>query len=301
MSNLEGPDGRTRRELLRDAGTVSVVVMAGSLLGSPAVAFAVDATQRAFLNEEEMRTLRALVDVFIPEDEDPGAAAAGCAEAIDALLGAFTFDPPRIFAGAPFSDRAGSPVNNFENFLRLDAYEEKGWRLRIEGSRGKPELERNGPVDGWQVTYRNGLKALADQGFADAPAPQQQLILRSGSDPSIAALVEIAWPHTWEFMYGAPEYGGNKDLVGWKYAVYQGDVHPRGWTREEVESGPIEEGVVSLSSAPLPLADLLALAAFGGSPELAHNLMVRSGGNVEALRKDVLPAIEYVRKARDGR
>ena len=37
-------------------------------------------------------------------------------------------------------------------------------------------------------------------------------------------------------MYGAPEYGGNRDLVGWRYIDFEGDVQPRGYTDEEVSS-----------------------------------------------------------------
>ena len=39
-------------------------------------------------------------------------------------------------------------------------------------------------------------------------------MLRGADDPDVAALVDVAFPHTLEFMYGAPEYGGNRDLVG---------------------------------------------------------------------------------------
>ena len=38
-------------------------------------------------------------------------------------------------------------------------------------------------------------------------------------------------------MYGAPEYGGNRDTVGWAYIDYEGDVQPRGYSDAEV-SGP---------------------------------------------------------------
>jgi hypothetical protein len=38
-------------------------------------------------------------------------------------------------------------------------------------------------------------------------------------------------------MYAAPEYGGNRGLVGWEYIGYLGDVQPRGYTDAEV-SGP---------------------------------------------------------------
>ena len=35
-------------------------------------------------------------------------------------------------------------------------------------------------------------------------------------------------------MYGAPEYGGNRDLVGWRSIGFEGDVQPRGYTDDEV-------------------------------------------------------------------
>ena len=34
--------------------------------------------------------------------------------------------------------------------------------------------------------------------------------------------------------YGAPEYGGNRELPGWRAIRYAGDVQPRGWSDEEV-------------------------------------------------------------------
>ena len=43
--------------------------------------------------------------------------------------------------------------------------------------------------------------------------------------------------HCCEGMYGAPEYGGNKDGVGWAYLGRDGDVQPRGYSDAEV-SGP---------------------------------------------------------------
>src|SRR5207302_1903727 len=64
-----------------------------------------------FLTAHELDTLRVVTSRFIPgppDDPDPGALEAGVADAIDMLLGAFTFDPPLIHAGGPFSDRAGA-------------------------------------------------------------------------------------------------------------------------------------------------------------------------------------------------
>jgi hypothetical protein len=291
-----GPEGITRRQALRNAGGMTVAVLAGGALGEAGVAVAVEPGEAAFLKDDELRTLRALVDVFIPADQDGGAVEGGCAEAIDALLGAFRVSPPRIYAGAPFSDRAGSEVNHFTRFLRLDRYETKAWRLRIEGSRGRPQLERNGPVKGWQRIYRDGLAALAAQGFADLPAPARDPVLQGG-DAAVAELVAEAWPHTWQFMYGAPEYGGNRDLLGWRYAGWDGDRQPRGWTREEVEAGPVPGSSVVLGDFPLPDDELAALIAMGGSPELVHNLLARGEGDVAS---EVAAVLADVRRRRRG-
>jgi hypothetical protein len=35
-------------------------------------------------------------------------------------------------------------------------------------------------------------------------------------------------------MYGAPEYGGNRGLIGWISIGFAGDVQPRGYSDAEV-------------------------------------------------------------------
>ncbi len=291
-----GQQGTTRREALKVASGTAMAVFAASTLGDGGVAVAVEPGKAAFLTDEELRQLRALVDVFIPADQDPGAVQGGCAEAIDALLGAFAVSPPRIYAGGPFSDRAGASRNDFAQFLTLDRYEERAWRLRIEGSGGRAELERNGPVPGWQRLYRDGLGALAAVGFADQTVTERELRLRQGLGPQVDALVEVAWPHTWQLMYGAPEYGGNKDLVGWKLAVWDGDVQPRGWSRAQIETGPLPGTTAVLENLPLPFEELLKLSAMGGSSELVHNLLVRADGNASPLRDAVQPVLQEARR-----
>ncbi|MQA64177.1 MAG: hypothetical protein GEU86_22600 [Actinophytocola sp.] len=136
--------------------------------GALALAVEIGRDGPAFLSERELTTLRALVDRIVPgKPEDPaeGAVFAGCAEAIDGLLGAFRSDPPRIYAGAPFSDRGGHPMNEFENFLPLDSYEATAWRLRIEGSR--PGF---GEVESGELGTRYGsdeIKTARGLGFPD--------------------------------------------------------------------------------------------------------------------------------------
>lgn len=195
------------------------------------------AREGRFFDPHAYETLRALTAVIIPEDEDPGARSACVADYIDFLLGAFQVDPPRIYAAGPLSGRHGGE-NGFSNYLPLSRVKEIAWRTYIEGSRGIPEREFNGPVTGLQEIYTQGLKELdmrarefAQADFKElAPAQQEEILKRA--DPDFAATV---FDHTVEGMYAAPEYGGNRDLAGWKYIRYEGDRQPIGYTRKEVE------------------------------------------------------------------
>ena len=184
----------------------------------------------AYFTDEQFRAMEAVCARLIPTDQDPGATEAGVADYIDGLLGAFSFDPPRIWAGGAFSGRfGGSP--GFATFHRLNRLDELAWRTRIEGSRGMPEREWNGPVVGWQQRYTDGLELLGAD-FADVEAEEQDRRLEAHNE-----FRELVYEHACEGMYGAPEYGGNRGGVGWAYIGFPGDVQPRGYTDEEV-SGP---------------------------------------------------------------
>lgn len=304
---MPGHDIRlTRRALLRGGGMVGVALLVPLRAGGPALAVGVGEGATGYLDPSELETLRAAVDRFIPgppEDPDPGAAEAGCAEAIDALLAAFSADPPRIYAGAPFSDRAGHPENHFLEFVPLDSYEAMAWRLRIEGSRGRDGLEFNGPVAGYQQIYREGLAALDESTpgparFSDAPGPTRDMILRRSDDPAIEAFVDVAFIHTLQLMYGAPEYGGNPDAVSWDFTNFQGDTQPRGWTREEVED-PYGSSSPPSALPALPTGaaaeDFEAIAALG-STEAFHHMLARSDGRLRGLQAEAAK----IRRYRDG-
>jgi Gluconate 2-dehydrogenase subunit 3 len=182
-----------------------------------------------YLNESQRRILEAACSRLVPADDDPDAAQLGAADYIDGLLGAFLVDPPRIWAGGPFSGRFGG-VPSFARFHRLTAQDELAWRTRVEGSRGIPERERLGPVTGLQQQYADGLAALGED-FPSLPAEQQDERLRSAG-PFLSLLYE----HVCEGLYAAPEYGGNRDLMGWRSIGFLGDVQPRGYSDEEVSS-----------------------------------------------------------------
>jgi hypothetical protein len=182
----------------------------------------------AFFTDDEHRALEAACERLIPSTAGhPGATALGVADYIDGLLGAFTVDPPRIWAGGPFSGRRGGKAS-FDEFLPLSRLEELAWRTRIEGSQGITERERNGPVAGWQQEYREGLAALGDD-FAGLAAAEQDARL-----DAVPGFKQLLYGHACEGAYGAPEYGGNRDLLGWRAIGFPGDVQPRGYTDEEV-------------------------------------------------------------------
>jgi hypothetical protein len=47
----------------------------------------------------------------------------------------------------------------------------------------------------------------------------------------------VLYGHCCEGMYGAPEYGGNRDAIAWAFLGRDGDVQPRGYSDADV-SGP---------------------------------------------------------------
>lgn len=181
-----------------------------------------------FLTDSEYRVLRCACDRMFPATaHNPGADALGVADYIDGLLGAFHFDPPRIWAGGPYSGRHGG-ADRFATFHRLGPLDELAWRTRLEGSCGMPEREFNGPVVGYQERYRSGLARLGEH-FPEASWEEKRLRLEADPD-----FCEMVFHHGCEGMYGAPEYGGNRNCGGWEAAGYTGDVQPRGWSDSEV-------------------------------------------------------------------
>ena len=185
-----------------------------------------------FLTEREHDLITRIADRLLPPragnpQDFPGAGACGAADYIDNTLGAFSFDPPRIWAGGPYSGRYGGEAS-FATFTELSRVETLAWLTRIEGSLGISEREWNGPVRGWQEIYRDGLAQVADD-------------LTNLND--LDEFRDLIFEHACEATYGAPEYGGNHDLAGWNAIGYAGDVQPRGWSDLEV-TGPGVVGAV---------------------------------------------------------
>ncbi|MEP6624963.1 MAG: gluconate 2-dehydrogenase subunit 3 family protein [Acidimicrobiia bacterium] len=183
-----------------------------------------------FFTPAERAVLEAASERLVPATPDghPGARALGTVDYIDGLLDAFASDPPHIWAGGPYSGRAGGPPG-FSEFMALSPIEELAWRTRIEGSRGIAERERMGPIAGWQQDYRDGIARLGAD-FASVPAVEQDRRLAVNE-----AFRDLLYEHTVEGAYAAPEYGGNRDRRAWTAIEFPGDVQPRGYTDAEVE------------------------------------------------------------------
>jgi hypothetical protein len=181
-----------------------------------------------WLTHAEFEVLTAACDRTVPATEHgPGAVAAGVPDYIDGLLGAFTVDPPRIWARGPTSGRYGGEAA-FSEFHPLSTLDELAWRTRIEGSQGRSEREFNGPVVGLQERYRSALAALGSD-FCELGPDEQDARLATMDE-----FADLLFHHCCEGLYGAPEYGGNREGVAWAAIGFAGDVQPRGWSDAEV-------------------------------------------------------------------
>lgn len=156
-----------------------------------------------------------------PLETSPGAHEANVVRYIDTMLGAFSFSPPMVHAGGPWSNRAGGSQDFMADFVPLDRAQNFAWQQRITTLRGQ---------------YTNGI-ALLDQlaggDFTTASKAQQDSILATGQALSFTQLL---FGHAIEGMYSVPEYGGNANLVGWQDIQWPGDIQPRGYTDAEVEA-----------------------------------------------------------------
>jgi hypothetical protein len=227
---------------------------------------------RFFTDPKDYATLQSLVDRIIPPDTDfmgmpsPGAKAAGVADYIDFLLGAFLGSMPFIFAGGPFSDR--NPFNgqgltdDMTQPMTLTPNQSLAWRIRIlgtvEAAKAHPAdaakinivksnnvlalasngpisgVESNGDVTGFQDQYTTGIAKLRQAAmmqfgmdFPDLTTAQQDMLI-AGADPNFIALVTN---HAAEGMYGNPEYGGNQPPDRTHPATgADGSNRPIGWT-----------------------------------------------------------------------
>lgn len=215
--------------------------------------------RKGALNSHQLEVITEATARLIPGPGDdpaeaghPGAREAGVATYISTLLGAMDHDPPLVFAGGPFSNRAGNPTDDMAHFLAPNPALAANWARRLEGM---------------QTAYADGIaeldrlaKAKGEKDFLHLSATQKDTVLTSNPKlrslpPGFGGFTDLLFEHSIEGMYSVPEYGGNDSLAGWRDVGFPGDVQPRGYTDAEVSS-PLD--TVPFTPAPA-VAKVLAL------------------------------------------
>jgi hypothetical protein len=251
-----------RRQFLKTVGVVTALAM------FPLTRFerAMARVRGRFFTTHERDTLHALVDRVIPPDQDPGASTLGAADYIESLLTALDRHRPFIFAGGPYSNRnpypnyvngtpgERRPYDHFRRFLPLTRTQQLYWQAQLFGSSTVPEMaaldaQFGASLVGLRDVYRQGLafvdakaNQLAGADFIDLSPPLQDTVfdavdasapldhrrsLTSGNSLNFIGLLIM---HTLEGCFGVPEYGGNRDQLGWLMLGLEGDSQPLGFS-----------------------------------------------------------------------
>ena len=159
----------------------------------------------SFLSEHELATVNAIAARLIPTDEDgTGAIEAGVGDFIDRQLASFYGRGQHWYMQGPFSEG-----------LATQGYQQAHppaqlYRLAIA------ELDRvlharhgtafvNLPIE----TQDDVLKAMDDEGMEFASV-------------SAKAFFDLILENTIEGFFADPIYGGNRDMVGWRYVGFPG-------------------------------------------------------------------------------
>jgi hypothetical protein len=243
---LEGID---RRAFLWLLGASGAAVGIGGLWGcrTPGTSGAPFEVAR-FFTPRERRALEALAAAIVPEDETVGALGAGAVEYIDRFLASFDARVPALFRAGPFSDRnpypdsqtgrPGSrfPANAFLEVLPATRLQLLAFRALIEGPGAVPGTTLTAsllPAAGLRGLYRTGiagLEAAAVAAGAEEFAALDDAARLAAFDATPREFQEAVLSHLAEGMFGAPEYGGNRNTVAWRDYHYGGDSQPLGYS-----------------------------------------------------------------------
>jgi hypothetical protein len=169
------------------------------------------------------------------------------------LAGPPAFGDRPLFAGGPFSGRTpfpdpatgtpstNRPPNSFLDPLPLPRVKRLAWTVRLLGAGAVPELADN-PLAITQLDvdlrrrYRAGVADVSARSqsefgtpFDELDATQQDTII-TGVKRDNRQFYDLLVNHTIEGVLCAPEYGGNRDLLGWQLAGFDGDSQPLGYS-----------------------------------------------------------------------
>jgi hypothetical protein len=130
------------------------------------------------------------------------------------------------------------PPDFFNEFLPMSRLRQLGWTVRLLGASAVPEVSQNPLATNLRLDvdlrrrYRDGLAALDKLSqqqfkmpFVQLAAGDQATVFK-GADPVFTQLLTA---HTVEGMLCAPEYGGNRNRLGWQLVGFDGDSQPEGY------------------------------------------------------------------------
>ena len=228
----------SRRDFIKGVGLVPLA----AALPAPVLAKALADTSnsyRFFTPHEAAVVIEATARIIPGPTDDPteaghpGAREANVVRYIDTMLAAFSFHPARVYAGGPFSNRAGASRDDMAYFVPVPRIRRLGWQKRLA------RLHRR---------YRNGVQQLDSMSstgdFTTASQQEQDGILSQTT-----AFTDVLFQHAIEGTYCMHEYGGNQNLVGWQDIKFPGDSQPRGYTPTQVSTSdgpdPVDPAVAA--------------------------------------------------------
>lgn len=177
------------------------------------------------------------------------------------------------------------PPDFFSEFLQPSRLRALSWRIRVLGATTVPEVADNPlaatlPETNLQTKYRDGLASLESisqsdfgKSFLQLTADQQTRVL----DKADATFRLVLTYHTVEGMLCVPEYGGNRDRLGWQLVGFDGDSQPLGYaTYDESLPGYRELDDKKPNSGPNPDADAECRQGFSSPVGAFLSVLVRS-------------------------
>ena len=211
----------TRLRLLR-AGAVSAAgVAAGGAIASAGEA--ADSPKDApppalkFLSKWEFELITAMAETIWPTDElGPGARVAGVGSYIDGQLAGAWGQGHRMYLNGPFFTPADSG---------------HGWQIPMN-----PSQVYRAFLPGFdqyvRTTYGNVYQSLTaaqqTQALTDLQTNRAVILLAGSTQFRAGDFFSMFRQNVLEGMLADPAYGGNKDMVGWKWIGYPGDPMRRG-------------------------------------------------------------------------
>jgi Gluconate 2-dehydrogenase subunit 3 len=162
------------------------------------------------------------------------------------------------------------PPDFFVEHMPLNRLQRLSWKVQLLGADAVPEvadnpLARSATNADLRARYRSGLAELEDgsqakyqMSFVELTTAQQSEILASAS----ASFVDLLHHHVIEGTLCAPEYGGNRNRLGWQLTGFGGDSQPLGYEIPDTSvPGNYRERPEAPNSTPNPDEDCAGFSA----------------------------------------